>query len=169
MVLAWRLSGLHCDWEQWSMKTAIVENSYPNSVIVTMLTCDSANTQIWWWLELLNKSKLSVLSLTTISYCCRHCQFNSQWLLWGLISAPPCSCWIPVIPVDSSGIPVEFTSQNFTPATKLCNSAIYTGMVPRVRSPEWHWNPVTGIEIKNSKYGNFCIFTWKIVIKSEKK
>ena len=72
---------------------------------------------------------------------------------------PPYSCWIPVIPVDSGGIPVEFTSQNFTPATKLCNSGIYTGMVPGVQSPEWHRNPVTGIEIKNSKYGNFCIFT----------
>ena len=82
---------------------------------------------------------------------------------------PPYSCWLPVIPVDSGGIPVEYTSQNFTPATKLCNSSIYTRMVPGVRSPEWHRNPVTGIEIQNSKYGNFCIFTWKIVIKSEKK
>ena len=72
---------------------------------------------------------------------------------------PPYSCWILVIPVDSGGILVEFTSQNFTSATKLCNSGIYTGMVPGVWSPEWHWNPVTGIEIKNSKYGNFCIFT----------
>ena len=72
---------------------------------------------------------------------------------------PPYSCWILVIPVDSGGIPAEFTSQNFTPAMKLCNSSIYTGMVPGVWSLEWHWNPVTGIEIKNSKYGNFCIFT----------
>ena len=60
---------------------------------------------------------------------------------------PPYSCWIPVIPVDSGGIPAEFTSQNFTPATKLRNSGIYTGMVPGVQSPEWHRNPVTGIEI----------------------
>ena len=50
---------------------------------------------------------------------------------------------------NSCGILVEFTSQNFTPATKLCNSGIYTGMVPGVRSPEWHWNPVSGIEIKH--------------------
>ena len=61
---------------------------------------------------------------------------------------PPYSCWIPVIPVDSGGIPLEFTSQNFTPATKLCNSGIYTGMVPRVQSPEWHQNPLTRIELK---------------------
>ena len=64
-----------------------------------------------------------------------------------VLSVPPYSCWILVIPVDSGGILVEFTSQNFIPAMKLCNSGIYTGMVPGVWSPEWHRNPVTGIEI----------------------
>ena len=61
-------------------RLTIVENSYPNSDIVTMLPCDSANTWIWLQLELPNKSKLSILSLTTISYHCRHHQLNSQWL-----------------------------------------------------------------------------------------
>ena len=43
---------------------------------------------------------------------------------------PTYSCQIPVIPVDFSAIPVEFTSQNFTPATEFCNPGIYTGTVP---------------------------------------
>ena len=44
-----------------------------------------------------------------------------------VLSVPPYSCCILVIPVDSGGIPAKFISQNFTPATKLCNSGIYTG------------------------------------------
>ena len=80
----------------------------------------------------------------------------------------PYSCWILVSPADSGAIPAEFTSQNFTPAMELCHSSIYTGMVPGVWSPEWHWNPVTEMELKDANYRKFCIFTWKIVIKSEK-
>ena len=54
----------------------------------------------------------------------------------GLIGAPP----IPVGFRSFLWIPVEFTSQNFTPATKLCNSGIYTGMVTGMAPESSDWN-----------------------------
>ena len=95
-------------------------------------------------------------------------QFSRMLMYWlRSYQSSHYSCWNQVSPVDSSGMLVEFTSQNFTPATELCHSGIYSRMVPRVLSPEWHWNPVTGMELKNAKYQKFCILTWKITIKLE--
>ena len=97
----------------------------------------------------------------SIFYCEFHIYSRSY-------QRPPYSCWIPASPVDSCGILAEFTSQNFTPAMELCQSSIYTGMVPGVQSPEWHWNPVTRMELRDARYGKFCIFYMKIAIKLEK-
>ena len=104
------------------------------------------------------RGTLQLLSFTTAAFCWTAGQVpwgtwmppssSVAWLPQRSYQSPPYSRWIPIIPVDSGGIPAEFTSQNFTPATKLCNSGIYSRMVPRVRSPEWHRNPVTRIEIK---------------------
>ena len=101
------------------------------SVTIEICSWVKWNWTLWSWTEATETGWLVVAVIGRRSYQC-----------------PPYSCQIPVIPVDSSGIPVEFTSQNFTQAMKLCNSGIYTRMVPRVWSPEWHWNPVTGIELK---------------------
>ena len=86
---------------------------------------------------------------------------------WGLISAPP----IPVEFQPVLWIPVEF-QQNLPAKISIlpqnCVILVFTlkcGMVPRVQSLEWHWNPMTRNQLKNAKYGKFCIVTWKIVIK----
>ena len=50
----------------------------------------------------------------------------------GVISTPP----IPVGFQSVLWIPVEFISQNFTPAMELCHFCIYIGMVPGFQSPK---------------------------------
>ena len=63
-----------------------------------------------------------------------YIQFKGRGRDWwgGGLSDAPYSCRNPVIPADSSAIPVEFTSQNFIPATEFWYSGNFTGTVPGI-------------------------------------
>jgi hypothetical protein len=63
--------------------------------------------------------------------------------------------------VDSSAIPVEFTSQIFTPAMEFCYSGIYTGTVPRMDWNRMALDAVTRMNTKNCQIWQVLHFQMK--------
>ena len=80
------------------------------------------------------------------------------------------TCWIPVIPTDSGTIPVEFISQNFTPATGLWYSSTYTGTIPGMDQNGMASKCMARMDAKNCLIWQVLLFSYeKCILKNQKK